>query len=692
MRLRSLAFLSLTVTLTGLAIGCGKNPPAAEKPASTTPAGQPATAANTDVGSLLYPPTVPPAYQAVIARIEPIVIANALVQYEERQIISGETDGTIEIFGTPLTDEEAAKVPADQIIYHPRDLMKKVKMKRIGESDEVTAGQVLAILDDQQILARREGAAKIKVAAQAAQASAVIGADAAKKRLEITKETVAKGVGSPKDVLDDQLTYQRFVENLAQAEQTIAKADQDFTEASVILDKLKIRSRVNGIIRSVAKRPGEYVKAGEKIMEIEATDRVRIEGQLDVQYANQVRRGITVIVEPAVPSAPQASHTGHRQAVTGVAVAISVTDDRKTSVPLVISVGADGGALVWEPNMGKKEKRPTVPHNLPHPVGVRSVAATPQTAKTALVITGADDGKIRIWDVSNRDKLPTTPKAEPEDSHTSAVQAVAISPDGKYFATAAGRDVFVWELASAKKLYVLPVEHRDNVTSISFTPQNTLVTASKDGSLKVWKLGTEKAAVVRTLDHRAGAVEVLGVSRDGGRVLFDQDKGRLDLVDPANGQTIGQVQNVSAAGSFSTLAIFGPDEVAPGTPVDKLPPYTIATAGGDGDLKGTLQYWLAPRTGGRGAEVARLITPGRAPVTAAAFSPVNGELFLVVGTSTGGVHLWKPPTEARKMHTGRITLVDQTDTRYVTVRVEMNNKELQLLDHSAATIIVPTAP
>jgi WD40 repeat protein len=294
--------------------------------------------------------------------------------------------------------------------------------------------------------------------------------------------------------------------------------------------------------------------------------------------------------------------------------------------------------------------------------------------------------------VSNRERLPNAPKAEPEDAHTSAVQAIAISPDGRHFATVAGRDVFVWDMASARKLYALAAEHRDNVTAVSFTPQNTLVTASKDGTIKVWKLGTERAAVIRTLDHRAGAVELLGVSRDGGRVLFDQDKGRIDLVDPANGQTIGQIENVSAAGSFSTLAIFGPDEVAPGTPADKLPPYSVATTGGDGDLKGTVQYWHAPRIGGRGAEVGRLITPGRAPVTAAAFSPVRGEQFLVVGTSAGGVHLWKPPTESRKTHTGRIVNIDPTDIRYVTVRVEMSNKELKLLDKSAATIIIPMNP
>jgi hypothetical protein len=565
-------------------------------------------------------------YPRVVARNEPIVISNALVSFDERQVLSAEVDGTIDVFATPIKQGE--KVDPAHIVYHPRDVMKQFPLKVIRESDDVVDGQILALMDDQQVTARLDGATNIKKSAKEALGYAKDGEMYAKQRVEKVDESVRKGVGSPTDLIDAQLQLARFRENVAQSIQTIAKSDQDIAEAKVLFEKHRVKSRVNGIIRSLAKRTGEYVKAGEKIMEIEATDRVRIEGNLDVQYAAYVRRGMTVTVEPAVPSAPIASHSDHRQAVTGVAVTAHADG------PLVVSVGADGSALVWDPNLGKKANRPSIPHNLPHPVGVRSAAATPPDAKALLVITGGDDGKLRIWDVSNRDKLPTKPKAEPEDAHTAAVHALAVSPDGRFFASAGGRDVFVWDLAAAKKLYTLPQEHRDNITAVNFTPQNTLVTASKDGSLKVWKLGTERAAVVRTIDHRAGAVESLGVSRDGARVLFDQDKGRIDLVDPATGQTVGQLQNVTSAGSFSTLALFGQQEVPFGAKADALPPYGIATAGGEGDLKGTIQYWLAPRTGGRAAEVARLITPGRAPVTAAAFSPVRGEPFLVVASSS----------------------------------------------------------
>src|SRR6202041_168213 len=125
----------------------------------------------------------------------------------------------------------------------------------------------------------------------------------------------------------------------------------------------------------------------------------------------------------------------------------------------------------------------------------------------------------------------------------------------------------------------------------------------KDGSLKVWKLGATTAAVTKTMEHRSVAVDTLGISPDGGRALFDQDKSRIDLVTLTDAQTSGQITNVGPGISFANLAIFAPDHIAPNTTPDKLPPYTIATAGGEGDLKGGLQVWQLPRSGGRGAEI-----------------------------------------------------------------------------------------
>ncbi|MBA4189738.1 MAG: hypothetical protein C0467_17265 [Planctomycetaceae bacterium] len=714
-RIRSTLMLVVPVLLAATLVGCkGGNIPPSADPGKTeqTPAGSSKLLMpddpNADVGSPLFKSAgPPPAYPLATAGSDHIVIANCTVQFEDRQTVSAEVDGKIELIATPMKRRpdgiweyrmvDGTVVTHDPSKFDPKNLHPRIEFNprdrlvlkdnperwtpyyKLREGEVVADDQILCLLDDSLVSTRLASAAQIKEAAAQGSKAAEDGVRFTRAKMKLSEGK--EDLFSKKEALDDQITLSRFLENLAQSSSTIAKANQEHDEAVVMLHRHRVKSRVDGIIRNVAKRPGEFVRAGEKIFEIQSTEKVRLEGNLDVQYYDRVKRGTPVTVEPAVPSAPVKSHAWHRQEVAGVAVTAHPTQ------PLVVSAGLDGSALVWDPNIGNAENRPGTPTNLPHPVPVRCVACTPPGAKSILAITGGDDGKVRIWDLANPNKLPKTPSREPADAHSSSVIAVAISPDGKYAATAAGREVFIWDLDGGRKLYALPDSHRDGITSLSFTPQAQLVTASKDRTLKVWKIGTEKAAVAKTIDHRSGAVDVLGVSPDGGRVLFDQDKSRVDLVNLSDAQTIGQLTNVGPSVAFATLAVFGPDYVTPNSPVEKMP-YTIVTAGGEGDLKGGLQVWHAPRAGGRGSEVARFITPGRVPVTCAAFSPHKDIPFLVVGTAAGTVHVWTQPAGPAKKLEGRVTNIDSTDPRFVTVRVEMSNKDIGLLDRSAATVIV----
>ena len=697
-----------------LLAGCGKNPaPSTGKSASgqsnsgSTPTNTTPDDPNPDVGTPLYtaaPPAITP--PAAAQGNDPIAIP-CIVQYEERQQLAAESDGKVEIIATPFTLVNAGKKderyeyrhrddkgneklivydPAKMdksIVFHPRDLKKEMPCWKLNDGDRVSEGQVVCLLDDQLWIAKKIAAEEIMKASEKSLVSAKEGVALAARKVKQDED--AGIVVALADLLNDKITYERFVENECQAWQSIAKAKGDLQEALVNLKRLQIETRVDGVIRSIAKRPGEFVRSGEKIMEIQSTEKVRLEGNVDAQYFDRLRRHMDVSVEPATPSAPIKSHAWHRSEVSGIAV----TGHAKH--PLVVSASRDGSALIWDPNLSNETTGVVAPHTLPHPVAVRSVACTPPDSGSLLVLTGAEDGKVRIWDVTNPTNLPKVPTLEVADAHGSGVHAIAVSPDGKFAASAAGREVFIWELPSGKKLYALPQEHRDTVTSLAFTPQTLLVTASKDGSVKIWKMGGAKAAVTKTIDHRSGSLDTLGVSPDGSRLLFDQDKSRLDLVTLTDGQTTGQLTNVGPNIAFSTLAIFAPDYTSLKASGDQFPPYTIATVGGEGDLKGGLQVWQASRAGGRGMEVARLMTPNRVPVTCAAFSPHKDRPFLVVGTDRGSVHLWTPSTEPRKKLEGRITNIESSDPRFITVRVEMTNKGLNLLDRSSATVIVDPA-
>lgn len=652
------AFAATSLTLLG-SIGCSDSTP--NTVLETTKPAIIADDPNVDVGNPLFArkPDVK-AGGGLVSSSEPLVISGCNVQFEQRQQVSAEVDGKIEL----LAVRDDAINPTDPLcVYHPRDEAKQVKYRLLKEGATVHRGQEICQLDDQIVTTQMKAAQKTRDAATKAEENALRAVQTSQKKADLTKLALEKNSASPADYLQDLLTVIRFEENRMQAIQTIAKAEGEYDQAKIMIYKHRVKSNVNGVVRSIARREGEFVKAGEKILEVQATDVVRLEGSLDVQYKDLVRPGMTVAVEPAMPSAPVKSHRYHQKEITGLAV--SANPGR----PLVISTSADGTARVWDATHDSPL------HNLPHPVPVRSVACTPVGCKPILAITGGDDGKVRIWDLANPAKLPTEPR-EPADKHSAAIGAIAVSPNGQFFATAAGREVFIWDAVEGKKLYQLPADHRDTVTSLAFTPQCNLVTASKDRSTKVWKLGADKVGLARTIDHRAGVIDVVGVSSDGGRVIFDQDKDRLDIIGITDRQTFGQVQNSSPTAAFSTLAVFNP--------MDNL----LLTAGGDGELRGGLQIWNLPANGGRGSEAARLFTPGRIPATAAAFSPDKEHRFLVVGTSAGSVHLWKPPAE-RKPYTGTVVFVETIDANKVNVRVEMNNpKELNLLDRSTASVII----
>ena len=328
--------------------------------------------------------------------------------------------------------------------------------------------------------------------------------------------------------------------------------------------------------------------------------------------------------------------------------------------PAIVSGGGDETALVWDVTQTKQT------HRLPHPIGVSvtALATTSPQAKKQLVATGGADGKLRIWDVSNLDKLPKEPMKSLEDSHAAAIDAIAFSQDGTYLATAAGRVVYIWSVAQGKKLYALPQDHRDNVTTLHFTPQATLVTVSRDKSIRTWTLGQTGARADAVLDHRGGSVNMLGVSSDGGRMLFDKSQTRLDIVNLADQRSVATLQNYGSGTRFETLALFSPDD-------------SLVLTGSEDSM---LTVWEVSPEGGRGAERQRMMTPHGSAITCAAFSPDPANRFIVAGTSTGGVHFWETPkiTENNKAMKATVVSVLPADARSVTVRVELANPEAGL--------------
>ncbi|MGL6074942.1 MAG: HlyD family efflux transporter periplasmic adaptor subunit [Fimbriiglobus sp.] len=655
--------------LTGLACTPSSSGPSTPATVST---GGTSTAAPMVVGNPLYAAAAMPNLQAGVPVGEPVIIPNAVVQYDMRLQIPSSVDAVIEMIAVPV--EPGQVKPGDtDIIYHPRDVNKTQPYRRLRENDIIRQGQVLARLDEQvvgiQAKQYQEMLPELEKQIDASQAATV----AQKQVYDLTEKTFKSGSSSVSELSERLAMLKRYEENFFNGRKELIKTDGELRSAQAQLAKYWVRSPMNGRVIKIVKNQSEFAKAGETILEMQGLDRVRVEGKVDAGYASQIRKGMMVYVEPARPLGPNPLTNYHRQEVTSIAVTAH------TGRPMIVSGGMDAAALVWDVTGTKQSYRLSNPNG----VGVKSVATTGSKSKTHLVAVGGDDGKIRIWDISNPDKMPKEPVAVMEEAHNSSVTTLAFTPDGRYLASGSGRDVFLWSIADKKKLYAFPAEHRSDVTMLRFTPQATLVSIAKDKTIRTWKIGDTGANVAMVIDHRGGAVDVLGVSSDGSRVLFDKDATRLDLVSLGDERSVGTVQSAGSSTRFGNFAIFSSD--------DSL----ILTAGAENDQRGELTVWETPQPGNRASERRRLVTPRNAAITTAAFSPDATHKFVAVGTTDGGVYYWTAPTEGEgKRLTGEVVSIVPIDTKSAQVRIEMANPIDKttgegLQDRGAATIIIP---
>jgi len=72
--------------------------------------------------------------------------------------------------------------------------------------------------------------------------------------------------------------------------------------------------------------------------------------------------------------------------------------------------------------------------------------------------------------------------------HKADIRDIALSPDGKYVASASNdTTVHIWETDTGKRIYVYD-GHKDEVSSVTWSPDGTRVASGcKDGTVHVWQ-------------------------------------------------------------------------------------------------------------------------------------------------------------------------------------------------------------
>jgi WD40 repeat protein len=452
----------------------------------------------------------------------------------------------------------------------------------------------------------------------------------------------------------------------------------------------QIRCTTPGVIKAILKKPGEAVRTYETVFQVQNLSRLRAEGLVDVQYLPRLRRGMRAVIEPCPQAGPCYTFAGHLQDITSVAWSPAAPLAMSS---MLVSGSEDGTVRCWDV-LRRGEQRV-----LRHPAPVlavaclqprnadcyfgapcqswvrAAVACRPSAAPVNLCLTGAADGKGRLWDLAGTEE----PLRELQGRHAGAVTSVAISPDGRTCVTGGeDRNIFLWETASGALIYRFPPGHRGAVTSLRFTPQSQLVSAGRDQTLRLWTLGDKSARLEATFDRRSGEITRLDASPDGSQVLYDQGS-TLRLLSLPEGRTQGVLKNTSEGANFTTFGLFSPD--------GRLILATDAN-------QGRMQLWRAPIGGTRGSQVRQLVAPEPLAVTDAAWSPDG--LLVAASARDRQLRVWSvPPLTALAAlegpPTGEVTLIEQaveTTTRQVRIWAELPNPEGRLLPGTTVTMVI----
>lgn len=655
-------FGMLALSLNGV-VGCTDQtrPVAAQPPADGIPAKQ--GSFGNDLFQVKAVKNISDTNEAVSYAMEPILVPAHLSIIEQGQVsLPALRDGRILFIGTEI---KAGDPPSPVVFKH-----RGKSYRPLEAGDRVEPGDTVMLLDDNEAFAKLE-AARV---AEEAMGKVLNQARFVKEKVEVV-HAIRTNLYRQNNL--SELEYVQSAAEVARALATESSQQADYEAkrqehiaAKINYEYFTIRANIGGIVQPFSHRPGQSVKALEPVLQIQNTDFLRADGMVALGYAGRLRRGMPVWIEPMIEEAPRARRRFHTQAINAIAVS------SHEPYPFIVTGSEDRTARVWD---GRSDRETAI---FTHSVAVRSVACSPPGVTKKYCLTGCEDGKGRIWDLTNP-KSSSTPLRELDGGHRGAISAVAFAPDGKTCATADSRDICIWDVETGNLRYKLPPHHLGEITSLAYTPQAKLVSAGRDMTVRVWSLGTEGARLDYTQEGRSGDMSRLGVSHDGQYFLFDvaQSLRLMTLVDRRN---VGVIESVHEASKLSTFAVFSHDS-------------RLVLTGNQSD--GRLSVWRTPLGGSRATELRQLVPRERMVVfTCAAVSPFGNDPFAVTGTKSGDLYVWPMPTDKElERIPGILKFIDQSAaaaTHAVRVWADFPNpKDRPLTVGTQATIVIePGAP
>ncbi|QDV70268.1 p-hydroxybenzoic acid efflux subunit AaeA [Rosistilla carotiformis] len=224
------------------------------------------------------------AIAAMRARLLIVVVATTIASHGFAQ----SSAAAIDVEDCAVRFAEEIRIPAVEA--------GRVVEVRVQVNDIVTATQMLARQDDSAALLRRRAAVWQQTAAREATSDEVdldyakaLYAEAVAQR-DADSSIYQKGGGSLRTLRQSELGVERARLEIARAEKALRLAQIQYelrsAELTAIddqLNRLKIASPIAGVILSLDRRAGEWIKEGETIATVARMDQLRIDAFLSVQ-------------------------------------------------------------------------------------------------------------------------------------------------------------------------------------------------------------------------------------------------------------------------------------------------------------------------------------------------------------------------------------------------------------------------
>jgi WD40 repeat protein len=148
-----------------------------------------------------------------------------------------------------------------------------------------------------------------------------------------------------------------------------------------------------------------------------------------------------------------------------------------------------------------------------------------------LLVTGHDDGNVRLWDTATNQCLYTY------TGHQAPVWAIAIAPDGQWFVSGGDDNTLKhWDISRGECLHTY-TGHQNLVRSVAISPDGRwFVSGSDDNTLKRWNVFTGEC--LHTYTGHQGWVTAVAISPDGGWFISGSHDQMLKCWDVLKGECL----------------------------------------------------------------------------------------------------------------------------------------------------------